>query len=66
MALYVSLLFIGLWNWFKQKELLGKKRYMWLLIILLFSMIGPITYLIVNHQLIQEEKGSVEYDDWRE
>ncbi|MFX0051284.1 MAG: hypothetical protein ACFFAJ_08510 [Candidatus Hodarchaeota archaeon] len=66
MVLYVSLLFFGLWNWFKQKELLGQKRYFWLLVILLFSIIGPIAYLVVNHQLTREQKDLIEYDDWRD
>jgi len=66
LLIYISLLIIGLWDWFKKKELLGQNKFIWLLIIMLFSIIGPIVYLVANHQLTLEEKNITKYDDWRD
>ncbi|MFX0185366.1 MAG: PLDc N-terminal domain-containing protein [Candidatus Hodarchaeota archaeon] len=66
LVLYLGLLIIGLRDWIKKRELLGQYKFIWLLIIVLFSMIGPIVYLVNSHRLTSEEMSLAGYDDWRD
>lgn len=62
LALYLSLIIIGLWDWNKKKNILGQNKILWLLIILFFSMVGPIIYLVYSQRLTTYS--NEDSDDW--
>ena len=65
LLIQLALIIIALWDWFKKREILGQNRIVWLIIILFFSIIGPIIYLSFNQRLIKKENYQHEsMDDW--
>ena len=65
LILQLSLMVIGLWEWNKKKEYLGTKKVLWLIIILVFSMAGPIFFLLYSQRFDLPMKGEkLVKDDW--
>lgn len=62
--LQIVLMIISVWDWSKKRVLLGQKEYIWLLVILLINMIGPIVYLIYSKWYLPEKIGSSQLDEW--
>ena len=63
LALQLSLMVIGFWDWNKKKALLGQNKISWFLIILILSIIGPIIYLLYSNRLTVPSKE--DSDNWR-
>ncbi len=51
MVIQISLMGIGLWQWYKKKDFLGQHKILWILIILLMNFFGPIIFLIYSQRL---------------
>ena len=65
LVIQLALLIIALWDWSKNREILGQNRIIWLVVILFFSIIGPIIYLLFTQRLIKKENYQYEsMDDW--
>ena len=63
LALQLSLMVIGFWDWNKKKALLGQNKISWFLIILILSIIGPTIYLLYSNRLTVPSKE--DSDIWR-
>ena len=65
LVIQLALLIIAIWDWSKNREILGQNRIIWLVVILFFSIIGPIIYLLFTQRLIKKENYQYEsMDDW--
>jgi len=70
----LKLITIGLVHWalvgialkslIERKRVLGGRKGLWAVPILLVSCFGPLSYLIV-HELVPEPQREVEWDGWR-
>lgn len=50
MVLYVMLLGLALVQWVRHPDTLRLNRWMWLSIIVVFSLVGPIAYLLLGNR----------------
>ena len=65
LILQLALMGIGLWEWNKKKENLGTKKVLWLLIILIFSIAGPIFFLLYSQRFdLPRKREEFVEDDW--
>ena len=65
LVIQLALIIVALWDWSKKRETLGQNRIIWLVVILFFSIIGPIIYLLFTQRLIKKENYQYEsMDDW--
>jgi hypothetical protein len=49
-VLYVALLGLALVQWVRHPDTCGLNRWVWLSIIVLFSLVGPIAYLLLGNR----------------
>ncbi|MFX0125925.1 MAG: PLD nuclease N-terminal domain-containing protein [Candidatus Hodarchaeota archaeon] len=65
LVIQLALLIIALWDWYNKREILGQYRIIWLVVILFFSIIGPIIYLLFGQGSITQRAHLNEgMDDW--
>ena len=62
LIIQITLMIIGLWDWSKKREFLGKNKLIWLLVIIFFNTIGPITYLYYTRRIQVDTLPML--DDW--
>ncbi|UCG02872.1 MAG: PLDc N-terminal domain-containing protein [Candidatus Heimdallarchaeota archaeon] len=65
LVIQLSLMIIALRDWYENRMILSQNRSIWLIIILFFSMIGPIIYLLFSQRLIKKNTlVDKSMDDW--
>ena len=62
LVVQLLLLFIGIRDWRKKRDVLGTNRLIWLLIIIFINIIGPLVYLYYSHNSLYVS--THEEDEW--
>ncbi|MHA2305336.1 MAG: PLDc N-terminal domain-containing protein [Candidatus Hodarchaeales archaeon] len=60
----ITLTGIALWQWSKKKENLGQNKLIWILIILLVNLFGPIIFLMYSQRIDDTVPSDDGTDDW--
>ena len=64
--LQLSVMSIGIWQWQKKKSLLGPNKLIWLLIIIVVNIFGPLYFIYYTRDLHYFNNSKKSYDEWEE
>ena len=65
-ALQLTIMGIGIWQWIKKRHLLGSNSKIWLLIIIVVNLFGTLIFVYYTKDIHSNIGSSKNLDEWEE